>query len=102
MARQFLTVKCKSEDDADLVCRFLQTWWHLDASDWDIYERHPKWVEGTLYVKATYEKAVYYSANGDGYPGGLFIEDAIDEEDLQEEIKRRMEIDVTVCSEIGE
>lgn len=99
--RQDIKVHCENENEADLVCRFLQTYWHLDASDWDIYERHPMVVEGSCYVTGYYEKPVLYTKNGDGSPGGWFIEDGIVEDDLEKEILERMQTKVKVRCEIG-
>lgn len=59
-------------------------------------------IYGCDEVIGYYEKTTYYDANGTGFPGGVFLEEGLDETYLQEEIKEKTGIEVKVNCELRE
>ena len=59
-------------------------------------------IYGCDEVSGYCEKTTYYDANGTGSPGGVFLEEGLDETYLQEEIKEKTGIEVKVNCELRE
>ena len=97
---QSIEVRCNNQRETEKVFDYLVANCKLNGGEWDIYESRPNVICGCETVTGYYEPEVRYTRNGDGYPGGTFIEDGIDDGWLEDEIKDRLGIEVYVDCEI--